>query len=73
MEKLLELLNSLYPEIDFKNEKKLLENHVLDSASMVSIISEIEDEFDISIPMEYIQPKYFESVEAMWEMIEELA
>ena len=73
MEKLLELLNSLYPEIDFKNEKKLLENHVLDSASMVSIISEIEDEFDISIPMEYIQPKYFESVEAMWEMIEKLA
>ncbi len=73
MEKLLELLNSLYSEIDFKNEKKLIENHILDSASVVSIVSEIEDEFDISIPMEYIQPKYFESVEAMWEMIEELS
>lgn len=73
MEKLLELLNSLYPEIDFENEKKLIENHILDSASVVSIVSEIEDEFDVSIPMEYIQPKYFESVEAMWEMIEELS
>lgn len=73
MEKLLELLNSLYPEIDFSDEKKLIENHVLDSAAVVSVISEIEDAFDISVPMEYIQPKYFESAEAMWEMIEELS
>lgn len=72
MEKLLELLNALYPEIDFENEKKLIENHILDSASVVSIVSEIEDEFGVSIPMEYIQPKYFDSVEAMWGMIEEL-
>ena len=56
MEKLLKLLNSLYPEIDFTKEKHLMEDRVLDSAAVVSIISEIEDEFDVSVSMEYIQP-----------------
>lgn len=32
----------------------------------------IEDLFDISVTMEYIQPSYFQSAETMWEMIEEL-
>ncbi len=73
MEKLLELLNSLYPEIDFTKEKSLMSDRVLDSAAVVSIISEIEDEFGVSVSMEYIQPKYFESAETMWEMIEELS
>lgn len=73
MEKLLEILSSLYPNIDFKKEKHLMDDHILDSAAVVSIISEFEDEFDISVSMEYIQPKYFESAETMWEMIEELS
>lgn len=72
MEKLLEILSSLYPDIDFEKEKHLMDDHILDSAAVVSIISEIEDEFDISVSMEYIQPKYFESAETMWKMIEEL-
>lgn len=73
MDKLLELLNGLFPDIDFEKETKLMSDHVLDSASVVSIISEIEDAFDISVSMEYIQPKYFESAQTMWEMIEELS
>ena len=73
MEKLLKLLYSLYPEIDFSKEKHLMTDRILDSAAVVSIISEIEDEFDVSVSMEYIQPQYFESAETMWEMIEELS
>ena len=47
MDKLLELLNGLFPDIDFENETKLMSDHVLDSASVVSIISEIEDAFSM--------------------------
>lgn len=72
MEKLLDILKELYPEIEFENEKKLIENGVLDSLMVLNIISEIENAFDVAIDMEYIQPKYFESVECMWAMIEEL-
>lgn len=72
MEQLMEMLQEKYPDIDFENEKNLISDDILDSMDVVNIISEIEDMFDISVTMEYIQPPYFESVERMWEMIEEL-
>lgn len=72
MEQLMEMLKSNYPGIDFENEKQLMTNGVLDSMAVVAIIADIESLFDISVTMEYIQPMYFESVETMWEMIEEL-
>lgn len=72
MEQLKELLKKEFPNVDFENEKKLMTKGVLDSLMVVAIIAAIEDTFDISVTMEYIQPKYFESVETMWEMIEEL-
>ncbi len=72
MEELKRMLSEKYPDIDFDVEKNLVSGGVLDSLEVVTIISEIEDLFDISITMEYIQPAYFESVETMWEMIREL-
>jgi len=72
MEQLKEMLKEKYPNIDFDNEKNLVSGGILDSLDVVAIIAEIEDMFDISVTMEYIQPTYFESVETMWEMVEEL-
>ncbi len=72
MEQLKEMLKEKYPNIDFDNEKSLVSGGILDSLDVVAIIAEIEDMFDISVTMEYIQPTYFESVETMWEMVEEL-
>lgn len=72
MEQLKEMLKANYPGIDFDNEKQLMTDGVLDSMAVVAIIADIEDLFDVSVTMEYIQPMYFESVETMWEMIEEL-
>ena len=73
MEQLKEMLESNYPNIDFDNETQLMSSGVLDSLAVVAIIAEIENMFDISVTMEYIQPMYFESVETMWKMIEELS
>ncbi|MBE5778007.1 MAG: acyl carrier protein [Clostridiales bacterium] len=72
MDQLKEMLQNKYPAIDFDSEKKLTSSGILDSMAVVNIIAEIENLFDISVTMEYIQPKYFESVETMWEMVEEL-
>ena len=72
MEQLMEMLQENYPHIDFEVEKSLMSDGILDSIAVVTIIAEIENMFDISVTMEYIQPIYFESVETMWEMIEEL-
>lgn len=72
MEQLKALLAEKYPNIDFDKEKSLVSDGVLDSIEIVSIIASLEEAFDISVTMEYIQPTYFESIESMWEMIEEL-
>ena len=72
MDKLIELLNDLYPNIDFTKEKELITGGLLDSSDTVELISEIEDAFDISVTMKYIKPETFESAEAMWQMITEL-
>ena len=72
MEQLKAMLQENFPNIDFDAEKHLMTDGILDSLAVVTIIAEIEDAFDISVTMEYIQPAYFESVETMWEMIGEL-
>ena len=66
------MLESNFPHINFDAEKQLMTNGILDSMSMVTIIMELENLFDSSVTMEYIQPANFESVETMWEMVEEL-
>lgn len=72
MDQLKEILQGKFPTINFDEEKQLMTNGILSSMDVVDIIAELEDAFDISVTMEYIQPSYFESVETMWEMVEEL-
>lgn len=73
MEKLKRMLQEKYPTIDFDNEKSLATSGILDSIQIVEIIADMEELFDISVSMEYIQPSYFESLESMWEIVEELS
>ena len=72
MNELKALLEGMYPNIDFSKEKNLYDDGIIDSVHVVTIITKIEDLFDVSVTMEYIQPSYFQSVETMWEMVEEL-
>ena len=72
MEQLKEMLKNKFPAVDFDNETTLTSSGILASLAVVTIIAEIEELFDISVSMEYIHPKYFEAVQTMWEMVEEL-
>ncbi len=72
MDELKKALQELYPNIDFEKETTLYDDGIIDSVDVVTIISKLEEIFDISVTMEYIQPPYFQSVETMWEMVEEL-
>ena len=56
MNELFDVLKETYPDIDFTKEKNLIDDGILDSVGMVTLISAIEDHFDISVTMEYIQP-----------------
>lgn len=72
MEKLLEILKRIRPDVDFENETALIDDGVLDSFDVVSIISELDDEFDVQIRITELDPENFNSVEAIWSLIQQL-
>lgn len=70
MKKLLEILKRVKPEVDFANSTDLVDEGILDSIDIVTIISEIEEEYGIEIDPDEIDPDNFQSASAMSEMIE---
>ena len=72
MDKLLEVLEEIRPDVDFKSNKKLIDDGVLDSLNILEIVSELCDTFDIEISPADIIPSNFNSAEAMLAMIERL-
>lgn len=73
MEKLIEILEDIHPDVDYENCNDLIDGHILDSLSIISLVAELEDEFDITIPAVEIIPANFNSADAMWKMIERLS
>lgn len=68
-EKVLEICKEVDDSIDYTSTT-LIDDGVLDSVTLISIISELSDEFDVSIPYEEIIPENFNSVKAMAELVE---
>ncbi len=73
MEKLLEILNDIKEDIDYENITDLVDGEYLDSFDILQIISELEDEFNISVPASEINPDNFNSVQGLWDMIQRLS
>jgi acyl carrier protein len=69
MEELMDLLTALKPEIDFETEKELIDDGLLESFDMITLIAEIEDQFGVEIPAEEIVPENFNSAEEIWSLI----
>lgn len=72
MEKLLEILEGIKPDVDYENCVDLVDGHYLDSLSILALISEIEDEFDVTVPTVEIIPSNFNSVESIYSLIVKL-
>ncbi len=71
-ERLIEILEEIQPEIDYETCTDIIDGHHLDSLSIISLIAELEEEYDITIPAVEIVPDNFNSAEAMWDMITRL-
>lgn len=72
MEQLLNILSELHPEVDFETETHLIDNKILDSFDIVTIVAEIDSEFDVSIPAEELVPENFNSAQALYALVERL-
>ena len=72
MNEIIEILSGLHPDIDFETANALVDGRILDSFDIVSLIAEINDNFDVAIPAEEIIPENFNSAEAIWSLVERL-
>lgn len=69
MEELMTILSEIRPDVDFETETKLIDNGILDSFDIISIVGEVNTEFDVEINVEYLLPENFNSAEAIYELI----
>lgn len=72
MERLIEILEDIQPGVDYENCTNLIDGHFLSSLSIISLIAELEDEYDITVPAVEIVPDNFNSAERIMKMIERL-
>ena len=72
MEELLEILEELHPEVDFETTDGLVDDGILGSLDLITLITEINDRFDVSIPPEEIIPENFNSAAELFALITKL-
>jgi acyl carrier protein len=71
-EELLEILEDLHPDIDFESEESLIDDKLLDSFDVVTLVTELDSAFDVEITAADMVPENFNSLGAMVEMIERM-
>ena len=73
MEDLLEILKDIHPEVDFENCTTLIDDGILDSFDIVTLVSTIMTEFDVVITAEELLPENFNSAAAIYDLIQRKA
>ncbi len=73
MDQLLDILTEVNSDVDYETCDTLVDDGILDSFDIVSIVGELNDTFDINITPVDIVPENFNSAEAMWDMIQRLS
>ena len=72
MEKLMEILMEIDDSIDYENEKALIDDRLLDSFGVITLVSELDDAFDIDIEASEVTPDNFNSAESIYNMVKRL-
>lgn len=72
MDELIELLEDVKEDVDFRSIDDLIEGKYLDSLDVLQIIAALNEEYDIEVPASEIVPKNFNSAAAMLAMVERL-
>ncbi len=66
------ILEEIRPDLDFESEKSLVTGKLLDSLDIISLVQELDDEFDIKIKPAHLIPENFNSLDAIAALVEKL-
>ncbi len=69
MERLMRILGDLHPEVNFGGKEKLIEGGLLNSLDIVSMVTDINDQYGISIDAGDIVKENFETPEEIKALI----
>lgn len=72
MDTLMKILEEIDEGIDFTKEEALIDDHILDSFGVITLVSDLEEAFDISIEAAEMIPENFNSAGAIWKMVQRL-
>ncbi len=72
MEELLGILKGIRPDVDFEKETKLIDDSILDSFDIISIVGELNEHYDIEIDVEDLEPDNFNTAEAILALVKKL-
>ncbi len=72
MEALWNILSELHPEVDLETCTTLVDDHILDSFDIVTIVAEIDGAYHVTIPVEALVPEHFNSAKALYALVERL-
>ena len=73
LDDMIELLSDIKDNVDYETCTTLIDDRYLESLSMVSLVAELEDEFDITIPAVEVVAENFNSADAITALVERLA
>ena len=68
-ERILEVVKSIRPDVDFENEEQLVDDKILDSFDLVTLVAELGEEFDVEITAKDFVTENFNSVERLTNMV----
>ena len=71
-EQILKLCGEVLPHIDFTASNKLVDDGILDSISIITLVSELSMEFGVEFDLDSLEPKNLNSIDAIVETVQEL-
>ena len=72
MDSIIKILEQIKPGVDFNTEENLIEEEILDSFDIVTLVAKLNDEFDIEITPADLVPENFNSAERIYELVKRL-
>lgn len=71
-DRVLEILKATRIDVDFENETRLIDDGILDSFDIIQIVSDLNEEFDIDITADELEPDNFNTLDAIVSLVESM-